>query len=241
MLRLLIILIVIFIFAIPLGLPAMLLLWLVGLISPAAQADWALSYLRVLTAIVIFLSGVRLTVYGKENIPQKGACLFVGNHRSFYDIFIQLQLIRRTCGIVSKMEWGKFPILNVFMKFIHCTFLDRKSLRSGLAVNKKVEEELRAGNAYWIYPEGTRGHLNGLLPFHEGSFRSAFSTESPIVPVTFVHTDDIFEKHLPFVKATDVTVVFGKPVPTKGLSRQEHKAVSAAVREEIEKTYFQYA
>ena len=47
MLRLLIILIVVFIFAVPLGLPAMLLLWLVGFISPAAQADWALSYLRV--------------------------------------------------------------------------------------------------------------------------------------------------------------------------------------------------
>ena len=95
-----------------------------------------------------------------------------------------------------------------------------------------------------IFPEGTFSQGESepdMLPFHEGSFRSAFSTESPIVPVTFVHTDDIFEKHLPFVKATDVTVVFGKPVPTKGLSRQEHKAVSAAVREEIEKTYFQYA
>ena len=240
MLRLIIIAIVIFIFAVPLGLPAMLFFWLLGLVSPTAQADGALAYLRTLMALIIFFSGVRLTVYGKENIPKKGACLFVANHRSFYDIFIQYQFIRRTCGTVSKIEWGRIPILRTYMKFIHCLFLDRKSLRAGVEVNRQMEEELRAGHAFMIYPEGTRGHLNGLLPFHEGSFKSAFATGSPVVPVTFVHTDDIFENHIPFVRPTNVTVVFGTPVSTSGLSRAEHKELSRKIHDQMEKTYLQY-
>ena len=240
MLRFILIVLVILIFALPLGIPALLICWLIGLISKDAQAVTALAYLRVLMAAALFLSGTKVKAIGTENIPQKDPCLFVCNHRSYFDIFIEYQYIRRICGTVAKIEWKRIPLLNTWMKFIHCVFLDRKSLRSGVAVTKEVEEELKAGYAFAIYPEGTRGHLNGVQPFHEGSFKSAFATGVPIVPVTYVHTDDVYENHRPFVRPAAVTVVFGEPVPTAGLSRSEQKEVSARVRGEIAATYAKY-
>ena len=237
MLRLILILLALFIFMVPLGLPAMLICWLTGLVSSDAKARLSLAYLRVIMKAALILSGARVHASGVENIPEKEPCLFVCNHRSYFDIFIQYQYIRRICGTVAKIEWKKIPLLRTWMKFIRCVFLDRKSLRSGVAMIKEVEDELRAGHAFSIYPEGTRGHLNGLQPFREGSFKSAFATGVPIVPVTYVHTDDIYENHRPFVRATDVSVVFGKPIPTAGLSRAEQKALSAKIREQMQETY----
>ena len=240
MLRLILIVLVIFIFAIPLGLPALLVCWAAGLFSSEAQAQLSLGYLRILMWAIILLAGVRLRAVGTENIPEKDPCLFVCNHRSYFDIFIQYQFIRRICGTVAKIEWKKIPLLSTWMKFIRCAFLDRKSLRSGVAVTKQMEEDLKAGYAFAIYPEGTRGHLNGLQPFREGSFKSAFATGVPIIPITFVHTDDVYENHRPWVRPTDVTVVFGEPIPTAGLDRAGQKALAARVRDQMAETYASY-
>ena len=240
MLRLILIVLLLFIFAIPIGLPALLVCWLLGLLSPDVQANASLAYLRFLMGAVLFLAGVKIKAIGTENIPDRDPCLFVCNHRSYFDIFIQYQYIRRICGTVAKVEWKKIPLLATWMKFIRCAFLDRKSLRSGVAVTREMEAELLAGHAYCIYPEGTRGHLNGLLPFREGSFKSAYATGVPIVPITYVHTDDVYENHRPFVRSTEVTVVFGEPIPTAGLDRAEQKALSAKIRDQISKTYAQY-
>jgi len=240
MLRLIVIILLLFIFGIPIGLPALLVCWLIGFVSRDAQATASLAYLRFLMALALLAAGVKVKAVGTENIPEKDPCLFVCNHRSYFDIFIQYQYIRRICGTVAKVEWKKIPLLPIWMKFIRCTFLDRKSLRSGVAVTKEMEAELLAGHAYCIYPEGTRGHLNGLLPFREGSFKSAFATGVPILPITYVHTDDVYENHRPWVRPTEVTVVFGEPIPTAGLGRPEQKALSAKIRGQIAETYAKY-
>ena len=240
MLRLIAIVLMLFVFAIPLGLPALLVCWLLGFVSRDVQAKASLAYLRLIMAAAIFLAGVKIRAVGTENIPEKEPCLFVCNHRSYFDIFIQYQYVRRICGTVAKVEWKKIPLLRTWMKFIRCVFLDRKSLRSGVAVTKQMEDDLRAGYAFSIYPEGTRGHLNGLQPFREGSFKSAYATGVPIIPITYLHTDDVYENHRPWVRATDVTVVFGKPIPTVGRDRAAQKALSAEIREQMAKTYAEY-
>ncbi len=241
MLRLILIVLALFIFFVPIGLPAMLVCWLLGLISRDAQAKASMAYLRFLMKLALLLSGSKVTAVGAENIPKTDPVLFVCNHRSYFDIFVQYQYIRRICGTVAKVEWKKIPLLRTWMKFIHCIFLDRKSLRSGVAVTHQMEEELKAGYAFCIYPEGTRGHLNGLQPFREGSFKSAFATGVPILPITYVHTDDIYENHRPFVRPAEVTVIFGKPIPTAGLDRTAQKALSAEIRAQMSETYAKFA
>ena len=109
MLRVLLIVITIFIFAIPLGLPAMLFCWLIGFISADTQAEVSLVYLRLLMAAILFLAGTRVKVSGTDNIPQKEPCLFVCNHRSYFDIFLQYQYIRRICAQLPRLSGKRSP------------------------------------------------------------------------------------------------------------------------------------
>ncbi len=55
------------------------------------------------------MTGVsRMTVEGQENIPD-GPCVFVGNHRSYYDIPLLLAGLEEPHGILAKEELEKIP------------------------------------------------------------------------------------------------------------------------------------
>ena len=220
-----------------LGLPWLLVLLVVGLFSPALKDRLTQSFVVLVCNGITFLSGEKIEVSGLENIPADRAVLFISNHRSFYDIFTAYRYFKTLTGCLAKIEWKKIPVLNWWMMNLHCIFLDRKNSREGLKCIIKAAEELRNGRSIWICPEGTRGHGDTMAPFHEGSFRAAFQSGAPIVPMTFTHTDDMFENHSPWVKAGTVRLHFDAPIEVKDLSRTEQKEVIAKVWDMIQKRY----
>ena len=241
MIRLILICLWILFIFVPFGIPALLITLLVGLFSKKLQDRLTMGFVRLVTCGITFFAGEKITVVGKENIPKSGSYLVISNHRSFFDIFTAYRFLPSPCACVSKKEWKKLPLLNFWMMLLHCYFLDRKSPRDGLRCSMAVADELRAGRSFWICPEGTRSHKDTLLPFKEGSFRAAFQTGSPLLPMTLTHTDDLFEKHLPWVRAGKVTVCFGEPIPTEGLDKAGQKALVQAIQDQIQKTYNEYA
>lgn len=219
------------------GIPALLILLVLGLFSPKLKETLTQRYIVMVCQGINFLSGVKVEASGLENIPEDQAVLFISNHRSFFDIFTAYRFFKTRTACVAKIEWKKLPVLNWWMMGLKCIFLDRKNTREGLKCIIKAAEELRSGRSIWICPEGTRGHSDTLAPFHEGSFRAAFQSGAPIVPMTFTRTDDIFENHLPWVKAGKVRIHFDAPIPVTDLNRTEQKEVIGQVRNIIQKRY----
>ena len=56
---------------------------------------------------ILKVTGVFLSVEGLENIPKDTACVFVGNHRSYYDIPLLLASLDKPHGILAKEELEK--------------------------------------------------------------------------------------------------------------------------------------
>ena len=56
---------------------------------------------------ILHITGVQLLVEGLDNIPKDTACVFVGNHRSYYDIPLLLAGLDRPHGILAKEELEK--------------------------------------------------------------------------------------------------------------------------------------
>ena len=241
MIRMVLVLLWILLVFVLLGLPAMLFLLLVGLFSAEKKERLTQRYIVLVCNGITFLSGVKIQVTGLENIPADQAALFISNHRSFFDIFTAYRFFKTRTACVAKIEWRKLPVLNWWMMLLKCIFLDRKNSREGLKCIIKAAEELRSGRSIWICPEGTRGHSNTLAPFHEGSFRAAFQSGAPIVPMIFTHTDDVFEKQFPRIKAARVTLHFEPPIPVKELNRTEQKELISFVHELIQSRYNQMA
>lgn len=228
--RTIIVVLYVFLFLV-LGLPLLGVEWIISKFNkPAAD----ISQLRIVQwafRCVSFLSGIKLTVTGEENVPKDQAVLYIGNHRSFFDIVVTYARCPGLTGYISKDGVNKVPILGLWMKRLYCLFLDRKDLKQGLKIILTAIDQIKSGISMCIFPEGTRNRNAedpaSLLPFKDGSFKIAQKTGCPIIPMVLTGTDDVFENHFPWIHRTEVTLTYGKPILLSELSKEDQKHIAA--------------
>ncbi|MDF2485806.1 MAG: hypothetical protein K0R46_1974 [Herbinix sp.] len=180
--------------------------------------------------IILFLSGVRRTVIGRENIPKNEAVLYISNHRSYFDIPVAYSSVPTLTSFMAKKEIAKIPFLSHWMRFLQCLFLDREDIKQGLKTVLKGIDLVKAGYSVFISPEGTRNHGKEMLPFKEGSFKIAEKTGCAIIPVALLNTDEAFENHAPRIRATHVVIEYGEPIYPKDLSKEQLKFLGSHVQ-----------
>ena len=185
--------------------------------------------------VILFISGVKRTVLGLENVPKNEPVLYIANHRSYFDVPIAYVSLPTLTGFMAKKEIAKIPFLRTWMRFLQCLFLDRQDIKQGLKTVLQGIEQIKAGYSVFISPEGTRNHEKEMLPFKEGSFKIAEKTGCAIIPVALSNTDEIFENHFPKIKATHVVMEFGKPVYPNSLDKEQRKFLGSYVQEIIQK------
>lgn len=221
-----------------LSIPLLIAEWIIGKFNMEIKNKSSLAIVNWAFGVVLFLSGVRATVIGEENVPKNQAALYIGNHRSFYDIITTYVRVPGPTGYIAKKELLKIPLLSNWMKNLHCLFLDRNDLKQGLQTILTAIDKVKSGISIFVFPEGTRNRVEGtFLPFHEGTFKIASKTGCPIVPVTLYHTSAIFEDHLPRIKKTNIVIHYGTPFYVKDLHKEDQKRVGAYTQELIAATY----
>lgn len=171
---------------------------------------------------------MRVTVKGKENIPDE-ACCFIGNHTSILDIPLLVDSAGRAMGFIAKKEMLKTPVIGYWMQQYNCVALDREDTRSAIKVIKEGAENLTKGYSMCIFPEGTRSKDGTLGEFKKGSLKLATKAKAPIVPVAICGAYRAFEIDRKF-KPIDITVSFGEPIYTENLTRDEEKELMDKIR-----------
>lgn len=187
--------------------------------------------------IIMFIAGTKVDVIGYGNIPKDKAVLYVGNHRSYFDIVINYAILPPCVGFVSKKEMKKIPVLAWWMVFVNCLFLDRNSIKQGMKIIVAGVEKLKKGISMFIFPEGTRSRKdNEMLEFKEGSLKMAEKAGSLIIPVAITNSSACLEDQFPRVKKAHVIVEYGKPIDLSCMDKEEKKHVGAYTRGIIQKT-----
>lgn len=134
-------------------------------------------------------------------------------------------------GFVAKKEIEKVPLLNIWMRYLYCLFLDRKNMKEGLKTILTGIDYLKAGTSIVIFPEGTRNKsIDGVLPFHAGSFKLAEKSGCRIIPMVQNNTAAALEDHLPFFKKTHTVLEFGKPIDVASMDREQKKLLPMMCR-----------
>ncbi|WP_044914110.1 lysophospholipid acyltransferase family protein [Butyrivibrio sp. WCE2006] len=212
-------------------------LWIIGKFNIDIKKKTSLRIVSWAFRCVAFLAGAKLTVIGEENVPKDKAVLYVGNHRSYFDIVLSYSRVPRLTGYIAKKEIIKVPVLSQWMKNMDCLFLDRSDIRQGLEVILSAIDKVKNGISITIYPEGTRNGTDEMLPFHKGSFKIAQKTGCPIIPMTINNSNAIFEDHLPFIKRSHVVLEYGKPIYIDDLSPEDKKNIETYCHNLIQETY----
>ncbi len=180
---------------------------------------------------------MKITVIGEENVPDEPV-LFIGNHRSFFDILLTYSRCKRLTGYIAKKEMERFPLLNNWMRNLYCLFLDRENPKEGLKTILKAIEYIKNGVSICIFPEGTRnkGEELSMLPFKEGSFKIASKTGCAVIPMSLNNTAEIFENHFPKIKKTHVILEYGTPIYYKELDKETQKHFGSYCQNIIQET-----
>jgi 1-acyl-sn-glycerol-3-phosphate acyltransferase len=183
---------------------------------------------------VVSLSGARVSIRGKENLPETGPVLFVSNHQSYFDIPILIALMDKPLAFIAKMELSKIPMLSTWMKYMHCVFMDRKDVRQSLkAINKGVKF-LKEGYSLVIFPEGTRSEDGSLREFKPGALKLATKSKVPIVPVTIKGAYKIMPRDNLKIRPADVEVIISEPIFIDDEMAKDSMKLSNKVRHIIE-------
>ena len=236
MLRLILVFLFVFLFLL-ISIPIQLVLWIVGKFNLTTKKQISLSLVSWAFRVVKILAGVNLTVIGEENVPKDQSVLYIGNHKSYFDIVLSYARVPRLTGYIAKKEILKVPVLSQWMRNLDCLFLDRDDIRQGLQVILTAIDNVKNGISMTIYPEGTRNGTDKMLPFHKGSFKIAQKTGCPIIPMTINNSSAIFEDHLPFIKKAHVVLEYGKPIYPNELSPEDKKNIDSYCYNIIQETY----
>ena len=219
------------------SIPIFFVEWIVGKFNPYARDISSLRIVQWAFKVIIKMAGVRLTVIGEENIPDE-AVVFIGNHRSSFDIVLTYARCKRLTGYIAKKEMERWPSLSTWMRRLYCLFLDRKDPKEGLKMILQAIEYIKQGVSICIFPEGTRntGEELSMLPFKDGAFKISTKSGCPIVPVSMNNTAEIFENHLPRVKRAHVVIEYGKPIYPDQLDKDTKRHIGDYVENIIKET-----
>lgn len=238
MIRLILVLVFVILFLI-ISLPIQLAEHLIGKVNPSLKDRSSLAIVKWAFRVVLFLSGTSVTVIGEENVPKDEPVLYIGNHRSYFDILITYIRVPRLTGYMSKIEILRIPSLNTWMKYLHCVFLDRSDIKAGMQSILTAIDKIRAGISICIFPEGTRNRSNDtFLEFHNGSFKVAEKTGCAIVPMSINNAGQIFEDHVPFIRKTHVVLEYCKPIYMSELDKADRRRIGALVQDVIKEAYY---
>jgi len=128
------------------------------------QRSFPLWYHRRICRIM----GLRVETRGE--LSAATPTLFVSNHVSYLDIEVLGSLIKGS--FVAKAEVRRWPIFGWLARLQRSVFVER---RAGRAAESRDEmtERLAAGDSLILFPEGTTGDGNRILPFKSALFSVA--------------------------------------------------------------------
>ena len=134
----------------------------------ALRMGWASGFAQAYHRIVCALFGIRLDVRGR--LSRERPLLVVANHTSYLDIEIIGALVRGS--FVAKAEIASWPFFGWLARLQRTVFVDRRPSRAH-EHKGAVASRLQAGERLILFPEGTTGDGNRVLPFKRALFAVA--------------------------------------------------------------------
>jgi len=138
-----------------------------------------------------YITPMRVTVIGKENIVKNQSYIVVSNHQSSYDIFVLFGWLGIDLKWVIKTELKKYPVFGYAAEKGGNIIIDRSKKKEAYQELQKARQKVTNGTSIIMLPEGTRSRTGQLGEFKKGAFWMAQELDLPILPVSISGTRHI--------------------------------------------------
>jgi len=134
---------------------------------------------------MLAILGVELVVRGSP--PGHGPMLLVANHISWLDILVMSAT--QPARFVSKADVKSWPVLGSLVTGAGTLYIERENRRDAMRVVHQMAQSLHQGDILAVFPEGTTGDGQTLLPFHANLIQAAISSNAPVLPLGLSFVD----------------------------------------------------
>jgi acyl-[acyl-carrier-protein]-phospholipid O-acyltransferase/long-chain-fatty-acid--[acyl-carrier-protein] ligase len=213
-------------------------IFLVSGIGSALLTLWAMyqipeTFIRLV--LVLFTHSLyRLTILGREHLPQEGGALLVPNHVSFIDGFLLLATTDRPIRFLVDQSYYNNRFLNPFAKIMGAIPISSNgSPKKILYALREAGRQLDKGELVCIFPEGQITRTGNLLPFRAGFTRIVKGRGFPIIPI---HLDRVWGSIFSFIGGKflakwpsripyPITISLGEPLPSTTTADDVRQAI----------------
>lgn len=164
---------------------------------------------------------------------QQRACIIICNHQSNYDLYVLGRIVPPRTVSVGKKSLKWLPFFGQQYWLAGNMLLDRSNpMRSRKALHATTDALKNRDTSIWIFPEGTRNHGKGLLPFKKGAFQMALAAGVPIIPVCV----SSYPRHIDVKRwrGSEIRLRSLAPIATTGLTHQDLPQLMKDCREQMQ-------
>lgn len=169
----------------------------------------------------VFKAVWRPEVNGLHHMPTTGGVILASNHLSFADSIVIPVVVPRKVVFLAKQSYFtgtgvKGAMVRWWFEGIGMLPVDRDDAQAAMDSLDTALHVLDQGDAFGIYPEGTRSRDGRLYRGRTGVAHLALTAGVPVVPVGLQGTEQLQPVGTRFPRPVKVTLNFGPPLDFTG-------------------------
>ena len=128
--------------------------------------------------MIKLITGININSHISNLNKKNNGVLYIANHVSWFDIICLGTLLN--ARFIAKKEVSEMGIFGFLAKLSNTFFIDNEDKNKIIEYNNLIQEKLREGENFIIFPEGTTSDGNGIINFKSSMLECAFDSSNQI-------------------------------------------------------------
>ena len=128
--------------------------------------------------MIKIITGININFDSTKLNKKNTGVLYIANHVSWFDIICLGTLLN--ARFIAKKEVSKMGIFGFLAKLSNTFFIDNADKNKIIEYNHLIQNKLKEGENFIIFPEGTTSDGNGIISFKSSMLECAFDDNNKI-------------------------------------------------------------